>query len=167
MIGKGVLLKRRRLVKWARHVNGGPRVASVSSRGEEAGWKVFSFAMGPIPRSWLRLGWAVAASVSEWRLIHSLTLAATSEMKNVEGIWHRSGLIKCPGACSGDVYSRWIRYPEFTRLRRRQRRPGLDSACSRCSHERERVEALPLAHARGYIGGEADGTRFASVWFGY
>ena len=35
--------------------------------------------MGSIPRSWpaaagqLRLGWAVAASVSEWKSIHSLT----------------------------------------------------------------------------------------------
>ena len=48
-----------------------------------------SFAMGPIPRSWaaaageLRLGWAVAASVSEWMSLHSLTLVATSEMKKM------------------------------------------------------------------------------------
>jgi len=37
--------------------------------------------MGPIPRSWLRLGWAVATSVSEWKSFHSLTLVATSERK--------------------------------------------------------------------------------------
>jgi len=46
---------------------------------------MFSLAMGSIPRSWHRFGWAVAASVSEWMRIHSLTLAATSEMKNR---WH-------------------------------------------------------------------------------
>ena len=43
--------------------------------------------MGPIPRSWLRLGGAVAASVSEWMSLHSLTLAATSEKKKAERIW--------------------------------------------------------------------------------
>ena len=37
--------------------------------------------MGPIPRSWLRLDRMVAASVSEWMSRHSLTLAATPEMK--------------------------------------------------------------------------------------
>ena len=35
---------------------------------------------------------------------HSLTLAATAEMKRVEENWHQGGSIKCPGACSGDVY---------------------------------------------------------------
>jgi len=50
-----------------------------------------------------RLGWAVAASVSEGMRFHSLTLAATSEMKKMEGNWHRSGLVKCPGAFSADV----------------------------------------------------------------
>ena len=72
---------------------------------------MFSLAMGPMPRSRLRFGWAVAASVSEWKRFHSpirqaqgpesldrlgtlslskrpvegLTLAATSEMKKS---WH-------------------------------------------------------------------------------
>jgi hypothetical protein len=52
-----------------------------------------SFAMGPIPRNWLRLGWAVATSVSEWKLFHSLTLVATSERKrtggeiNIDVVW--------------------------------------------------------------------------------
>jgi hypothetical protein len=32
----------------------------------------------------LCLDWAVAASVSEWMSLHSLTLAATSEMKKAE-----------------------------------------------------------------------------------
>jgi hypothetical protein len=56
--------------------------------------------MGLIPRSWpatageLQLGWAVAASVSEWMLFHALMLAATAEMKKVDGQWHRSVLIK-------------------------------------------------------------------------
>jgi hypothetical protein len=40
--------------------------------------------MVPILRSSLRLGGVVAASVSEWMRIHSLTLAATSEMKKAE-----------------------------------------------------------------------------------
>jgi len=31
----------------------------------------------------------VAASVSEWKSVHSLTLAATAEMKRVEGKLHR------------------------------------------------------------------------------
>ena len=61
--------------------------------------------MGPMPRSLLWLDRVVAASVSEWMNLHSLTLAATSEMKKAEGIWHQCGLIKCPGACSGDLYS--------------------------------------------------------------
>jgi len=43
---------------------------------------------GSDTRSLLRLGWAVAASVSEWKSIHSLTLAATAELKRVEGNWH-------------------------------------------------------------------------------
>jgi len=66
--------------------------------------------MGPIIRSWpttagkLRLGLVVAASVSEWKRIHSLTLAATSEMKQVEANWYQSGSTKCPGACPEDVY---------------------------------------------------------------
>jgi hypothetical protein len=64
-----------------------------------------SFAMGSIPRSWLRLGWAVAASVSEWMLFHSLTLAATAEIKGTGGDWHRCDLVKCPGVCSEDVYA--------------------------------------------------------------
>jgi hypothetical protein len=42
-----------------------------------------SFAMGPILRCLLGLGWVVAASVSEWMSLHSLTLAATSEMKKM------------------------------------------------------------------------------------
>ena len=62
-----------------------------------------SFALDPIPRSWLRLG-RVAASASERREDHSLALAATREKKRAEGNWHRSGLIKCPGACLGDFY---------------------------------------------------------------
>jgi hypothetical protein len=61
---------------------------------------------GRIPRSWLRLGWAVATSVSEWKRFHSLTLVATSEMKRTGGDWHRCGLVKCPGACPGDLYFR-------------------------------------------------------------
>jgi len=40
--------------------------------------------------------------VSEWMLFHSLTLAATAEMKRVEGNWSRGGSIKGPG----DLYSR-------------------------------------------------------------
>jgi hypothetical protein len=52
-------------------------------------------------------------SVSEWVSCHSLTLAATPEMKKVRENWHRDGLLKCPGACSGDSY--------FDRFRR----PGL------------------------------------------
>ena len=63
-----------------------------------------SFPMGPIPRSLLRLDRVVAASVSEWRSCHSLTLAATPEMKKMRDNWHRNGLIKCPGACSGGLY---------------------------------------------------------------
>jgi len=61
----------------------------------------FSFAMGPIPPSWLRPDRVVAASVSEWMSCHSLTLAATPEMKKMRENWHRDGLIKCPGACPG------------------------------------------------------------------
>jgi hypothetical protein len=43
----------------------------------------------------------VAASVSEWRRIHSLTLAATGKMKKMEENWHRRGLIKYPGFIPG------------------------------------------------------------------
>jgi len=49
--------------------------------------------MDSIPRICLWLGRVVAASVSEGMRIHSLTLAATSEMKIVNENWHRSGLI--------------------------------------------------------------------------
>jgi hypothetical protein len=52
-----------------------PRLGpSIPDRGARV-----QFAMGPIPRSWpttageLRLGMVVAASVSEWKRIHSLT----------------------------------------------------------------------------------------------
>jgi hypothetical protein len=38
------------------------------------------------------------------------------------------------------------------------RKAALAPAIRRCArHERERVEALPLAHARGYVGDEVDG----------
>ena len=53
--------------------------------------------MGSILRSWLRLDRVVAASVSEWMSCHSLTLAATPEMKKMRENWHRDGLIKCSG----------------------------------------------------------------------
>jgi hypothetical protein len=45
-----------------------------------------------------RAGRIVATSVSEWKSIHSRTLAATTEMRRVERIWHRGGSIKCPAA---------------------------------------------------------------------
>ena len=80
---------------------------------------VCSLAMGPIPRSWLRLGRAVAASVSEWKSIHSLTLAATAEMKRVEGNWHRGGSIKCPGACPGNLYWQGRAGKGYTKVRDR------------------------------------------------
>ena len=92
-----------------------------------------SFAMGSIPRSWLRLGWAVAASVSEWKSIHSLTLAATAEMKRVEGNWHQGGSIKCPGACSGDLYCFRLAF-SFSKLSRIVAEAGLSrTAISNCS----------------------------------
>jgi hypothetical protein len=53
----------------------------------------------------LRLDRVVAASVSEWMSCHSLTLAATPEMKKMRENWHRDGLIKCLGACPGDLYA--------------------------------------------------------------
>ena len=58
------------------------------------------------PKLWslLWLDRVVAASVSEWRSCHSLTLAATPETKKTREIWHRDGLIKYPGACPGDLY---------------------------------------------------------------
>jgi len=59
--------------------------------------------------------------------VHSLTLAATSEMKKAEGIWHRSGLIKCPGACSGDVYSESLADVLLRRVARPVD-PGVDPA---------------------------------------
>jgi hypothetical protein len=40
----------------------------------------------------LRLGWAVAASVSEWMSLHSLTLAATSEMRGLIGTSQKTGI---------------------------------------------------------------------------
>jgi len=43
--------------------------------------------------------------------------------------------------------------------------PKLASAWSSCSHERERVEALPLAHARGYSEDEEEGGNLSSKWF--
>ena len=38
-------------------------------------------------------------------------------------------------------------------------------AWSSCSHERARVEALPLAHARGYSKDEEEGGELSSKWF--
>ena len=64
-----------------------------------------SFAMGPIFLCLLKVDRVVAASVSEWMSCHSLTLAATPEMKKMRENWHRDGSIKSPGACSGDLYS--------------------------------------------------------------
>ena len=55
--------------------------------------------MGQIPRSKLRLGSAVATSVSEWKHFHSLTLVATSEMKRT---W---------GEIGTDVF--WLNAPEL------------------------------------------------------
>ena len=40
-------------------------------------------------------------SVSEWRLFHSLTLAATTELKRVEGNWHEVVRLNAPGIASG------------------------------------------------------------------
>ena len=45
------------------------------------------------------------------------------------------------------------------------RRGGRTSAWSSCSHERERVEALPLAPARGYSEAEVEGRKLSSKWF--
>ena len=44
--------------------------------------------------------------------------------------------------------------------------PKLASAWLGCSHEREREEALPLAHARGYVGDDEDGRNLAPKLFG-
>jgi len=55
--------------------------------------------------------------------------------------------------------------PKFTRLRRRQRRPGLASAWLGGGRERERVDEPPLAHARSYVGDEESGGDLASKWF--
>ena len=35
-----------------------------------------------------------------------------------------------------------------------------------CSHERKRVEALPLAHARGYVGEKEEQTVLRSIHLG-
>ena len=62
----------------------------------------FLFSLGPIPEASFGLV-RVAASVSEWTGLHSLTLAATRIGEFGAGIL--DGLFKCPGACSGDLYS--------------------------------------------------------------
>jgi hypothetical protein len=41
--------------------------------------------------------------MGEWMLFHSLTLAATAEMKRVEGNWPQGGLIKCLHAVTADI----------------------------------------------------------------
>jgi hypothetical protein len=53
----------------------------------------------------------VAASVSEWMLFHSLTLAATMEMKSVKRNRHRGDSIKGRGALRARIARiRW-RFP--------------------------------------------------------
>ena len=50
-------------------------------------------------------------------------------------------------------------------VRGRSDTPKLALVWSSCSHERERVEALPLAHARGYSEDEEEGGELLSKWF--
>ena len=66
------------------------------------------------------------------------------------------------GEVSGDRTSRVARV--------RGLRDGIDtsklpSGWSSCGRERERVDALPLAHARGYCGDEESGGKVTSRWF--
>jgi hypothetical protein len=75
--------------------------------GNPTGGPHHSFAMGPIPRSLLRLGWRVGACLQAMLVGESspaFRIACKQAPTKGTGEWHEIDLIKCPGACSGDLY---------------------------------------------------------------